>query len=368
MEQQKGTRELWGLLSRFSRGSRGYFALALFCSTMATVLSSLTPQVIKITVDSVLGDLPFGLPAAFLPALERLGGREMLRGHLYLLGLLSVGIAVFSALFNYGSRVGIALGSEGFVRRLRNTLYEHIQKLPFSWHVSHQTGDIIQRCTSDVESVSRFLSNQVLEVFRTSFLIVFALCIMFSMNVKLSLVALAFIPITMAYTGIYYSKIAKKFRVTDAAEGELATVVQENLTGVRVVRAFGRERHELARFDEKNKKFSGLWISMGYTMGTYWGFGDLFTGLQIACIVILGAMETVHGAITLGEFLAFVSYNATLTWPIRSLGRIFSEMSKAGVSVERLNYILNAKEEEDAPGAGEPPMDRDITFDHVTFG
>ena len=291
----------------------------------------------------------------------------MLRGHLYLLGLLLVGIAVFSALFNYGSRVGIALGSEGFVRRLRNTLYEHIQKLPFSWHVSHQTGDIIQRCTSDVESVSRFLSNQVLEVFRTSFLIVFALCIMFSMNVKLSLVALAFIPITMAYTGIYYSKIAKKFRVTDAAEGELATVVQENLTGVRVVRAFGRERHELARFDEKNKKFSGLWISMGYTMGTYWGFGDLFTGLQIACIVILGAMETVHGAITLGEFLAFVSYNATLTWPIRSLGRIFSEMSKAGVSVERLNYILNAKEEEDAPGAGEPPMDRDITFDHVTF-
>ena len=368
MEQQKGTRELWGLLSRFSRGSRGYFALALFCSTMATVLSSLTPQVIKITVDSVLGDLPFGLPAAFLPALERLGGREMLRGHLYLLGLLLVGIAVFSALFNYGSRVGIALGSEGFVRRLRNTLYEHIQKLPFSWNVSHQTGDIIQRCTSDVESVSRFLSNQVLEVFRTSFLIVFALCIMFSMNVKLSLVALAFIPITMAYTGIYYSKIAKKFRVTDAAEGELATVVQENLTGVRVVRAFGRERHELARFDEKNKKFSGLWISMGYTMGTYWGFGDLFTGLQIACIVILGAMETVHGAITLGEFLAFVSYNATLTWPIRSLGRIFSEMSKAGVSVERLNYILNAKEEEDAPGAGEPPMDRDITFDHVTFG
>lgn len=92
----------------------------------------------------------------------------------------------------------------------------------------------------------------------------------------------------MAYTGIYYSKIAKKFRVTDAAEGELATVVQENLTGVRVVRAFGRERHELARFDEKNKKFSGLWISMGYTMGTYWGFGDLFTGCKSPALSFWG--------------------------------------------------------------------------------
>ena len=367
MEKQKSTRELWELLSRFSKGSKKYFALALFCSTMATILSALTPQVIKITVDSVLGDRPFELPAFLLSWLEEMGGRSMLRSHLYLLGLLLVGIAVFSAVFNYGSRVGIAMGAEGFVRRLRDELYRHIQKLPFSWHVSHPTGDIIQRCTSDVESVSRFLSNQVLEVFRTSFLIVFALAIMFSMNVKLSLVALVFIPITMAYTGIYYSKIAKKYRFTDAAEGELSTVVQENLTGVRVVRAFGRERYELERFDEKNKKFSGLWISMGYTMGTYWGFGDLFTGLQIASIVILGTIETVHGAITLGEFLAFVSYNATLTWPIRSLGRIFSEMSKAGVSVERLNYILHAQEEEDAPDAVTPPMDQDIVFDHVTF-
>ena len=118
---------------------------------------------------------------------------------------------MFSALFNYGSRVGIALGSEGFVRRLRNTLYKHIQKLPFSWHVSHQTGDIIQRCTSDVESVSRFLSNQVLEVFRTSFLIVFALCIMFSMNVKALPGCAGLHPITMAYTGIYYPKSPRSF-------------------------------------------------------------------------------------------------------------------------------------------------------------
>jgi len=185
--------------------------------------------------------------------------------------------------------------------------------------------------------------------------------------VKISLVALIFVPVVAAYSGIFYSKIAKRFRLADEAEGELSSTVQENLTGVRVVRAFGRERYEIERFDERNDRFAGLWIRLGGLLSAYWGIGDMITGLQILTVIVMGVVESVNGQITLGEFLAFVSYNATLIWPVRGLGRILSEMSKAGVSIERVAYILDAEEEQDSPDAVQPPMNGDITFHHINY-
>src|SRR5699024_768305 len=144
----------------------------------------------------------------------------------------------------------------------------------------------------------------------------------------------------------FYSKIAKRFLTADEAEGELSATVQENLAGVRVVRAFGREKCEVERFDKKNERFASLWIRLGRLLSAYWGVGDFITGLQILTVICVGVQQTVDGAITLGEFLAFVSYNQALVWPVRGLGRILSEMSKAGVSIERLAYILDSEPEQ----------------------
>ena len=352
---------------RFLNGSKRFFILALFCSILNTVFSSITPQIIKITVDSIIGGRAFQLPAQLTQLLDRYGGRDYLRGHLYWIAALVLAIAILSGLSNYCCRVSIATGSESFVERMRNRLFAHIQRLPFHWHVKHQTGDIIQRCTSDVDVVRNFVCNQLLEVFRIVFLIAFAMSIMFSMNVKISLVALCFIPVVMLYSGIFYSKIARKFIVADEAEGALSAAVQENLTGVRVVRAFGRERFEIDRFDKRNNHFSQLWIKLGNLLSCYWGIGDLITGLQVMTVIVFGVLEALDGNLTTGEFLAIVSYNATLVWPVRNLGRILSEMSKAGVSIDRLSYILDAEEEQDAPGAVEAPMNGDIAFQHINF-
>ena len=218
-----------------------------------------------------------------------------------------------------------------------------------------------------MDVIRNFVSNQMLEVFRTVFLVVLYLAIMFSMNGKISLIALAFIPVVAAYSGIFYAKIAKRFRAADEAEGELSSTVQENLTGVRVVRAFGRERFEIDRFDERNNRFANMWIRLGSLLSSYWGIGDLITGLQILTVIVAGLLESVNGSLTLGEFLAFVSYNSALIWPVRGLGRILSEMSKAGVSIDRVSDILDAEEEHDAPGALEPPMDGDIVFHHINY-
>ena len=208
----------------------------------------------------------------------------------------------------------------------------------------------------------------MVEVFRIVFLIVMTMAIMFSMNVKISLVVAVFIPIIALYSFFFSSKISKRFMDADIAEGKLSSTVQENLTGVRVVRAFGRENFEIERFDERNNHFADLWIRLGHMMTTYWSTGDFIMALQVLTVICVGTVSAVNGEITLGEFLAFVSYNATLTWPVRSLGKILAEMSKTGVSLERVSYILLAEPEHDPPRALQPPMDRDISFEHVTFG
>ena len=353
------------LIWRFLRPYLWLFALTLAFSMGNTVLSSLTPQVVRVAVDSILGGEPFPKVVTALAPGALLAAAPMTQ-LLAAAGFLLV-VAVLSGLCTYGSRMGTAKASENFVKSLRDALYRHIQRLPYAWHVRNSTGEIIQRCTSDVEVVRNFVTNQLLEVCRIVFLVGFSLVVMLSMNLRMTLIAVAFLPIILLYSGFFYSRIAQRFLTADEAEGELSATVQENLTGVRVVRAFGREAFEVQRFDEKNERFSALWIRLGRLLSAYWGAGDLITGLQILTVISVGVLQTVDGAITLGEFLAFVSYNQSLIWPVRGLGRILSEMSKAGVSIERLAYILDSEPESDPADAETPPMDRDIVFDHVSF-
>lgn len=367
MRQQSSKMKKTGLVWNFLKGSVGLFIAALIFAMLNTAFNAVTPQIIRVSVDFVIGGQSVSLPGWT----ERIFSIQKARSDPAHSLILSAGaillVAVLSGICNYISRMNVAKASESFVKSLRDSLFGHIQRLPYSWHNQQQTGEIIQRCTSDVDVIRNFISNQLLEVFRTIFLIIVSLMIMFSMNVKISLVALAFIPIVVGYSGIFYSKIAKRFRLADEAEGELSSTVQENLTGVRVVRAFGREQYEIERFDKRNNRFAALWIRLGRLLSAYWGIGDLITGLQILTVIIMGVTEAVGGTITLGEFLAFVSYNATLVWPVRGLGRILSEMSKAGVSIERVAYILDAEEEHDVPNAVQPPMNGDIAFHHINY-
>ena len=350
------------MIVKFLQGSKGYFAAAVAASLASTVLNALTPQIFRFSIDEVLG----GKGGSRLPV------------NLWELAWMIVAVAVASGLFTYVSRTNTAKAGENFAKNLRDTLFIHVQKLPMKWHDRNQTGDIIQRCTSDVEVIRGFVVTQLLEVFRTVFLVITSFAMMFSMNVKLSCVVLLFVPVVIVYSTVFYKLIAKRFTTADEAEGELSTVVQENATGVRVVRAFGREQFEMERFDEKNKAFASLWIRLGTLSGLYWGIGDLITGLQVVAVIIFGVAQAVNGAISVGEFIAFAAYNSTLVWPIRGLGRILSDMSKAGVSFERVDYIIRSREEaygEEADGkeadgkeAGMSGGRYDISFQHVTFG
>ncbi|MFR5689744.1 MAG: ABC transporter ATP-binding protein [Lachnospiraceae bacterium] len=367
MEQNKKKAGKAALIFRFLKPCLPLMLTGLFFSAMITVCQAFIPQVIRISVDGVLGSDLSKIPEWVKAFLSEETIRENPGKMLTIAALAVILLAAINIAANYYSKVFAAKGSESFVKGMRDQLYDHIQKLPYSWHVKNQTGDIIQRCTSDVDVVRNFVTNQLMEVFRIIFLIVFYMVIMFSMNVKISLIAVSFFPIVILYSGYFFSKIAQHFQEADEAEGILSSVVQENLTGVRVVRAFGRESFERKRFDEKNERFAGLWIYLGKFLSLYWSIGDLITGIQILTVICMGVLFTVDGNLTVGEFIAFVSYNSSMAWPVRSLGRIISEMSKAGVSIDRIAYILDEKEEDDRPGVTKPAINKDIVFDKVNF-
>ena len=349
------------------RGSKRLFALGIVFSALTTLFDLLNPKIIAFTVDSVLGDKPMRVPAAVARLVGRIGGVSFLRANLWAIALAVVLVALLAAAARYGRALFNAMAAERLVERMRNSLFRHIVGLPFSWHVQNRTGDILQRCTSDVDTVKRFLADDLMNLFRVILLLALSLFFMFRMNVRLTLVAAAFIPVIVGYSAFFHGKIRKRFLAADEKEGEVSALVQENLSGARIVRAFGQEAREKERFGRASGDCCALWVRFARLIGGFWCVGDLISELQFLLVVALGAVTAVHGDMTAGAFIAFIAYNAMLAWPVRSLGRVISGMSKAGVSVDRLLYIMQAPVEHDRDGAVEPPMDRDIEFSHVTF-
>lgn len=357
------------LVSSFLDGSKRWFLAAILSTVGLALTNMLTPQIVRVTVDSVLGSEPFDLPPFLADLLNRLGGAEVLREKLWMIGIVIVGIAVFGFAFFYGSRVFNTKAAETLVKTMRDKVFRHLLALPDDWYGKNRTGDIIQRCTSDINMVKDFLSEQLVSVFRIVVMLALSLFFMFSLHVGLTLIALAGVPVLLTTSLIFHKKVSPEFEICDENEGKLSAIVQENLTGVRVVRAFGREIYEKEKFDNQNRYYMGLWDRVNKMFCRYWSVADLIANLQIMLLVVFGAVFAIRGELSAGAYIAFLSYNGYLTWPIRQLGRVISEMSKAGVSLRRIEGILNAAPERDEDGAEHVTTDYrgDIAFDRVSF-
>ena len=355
------------LLLYFLRGSKRYFIISIVCISLVNLLSLLIPRVVSFVVDTLITGKETELPKFVADFIENMGGAIYLRENLYLIAIFLVVIGVLSAIFNYLYRYYNTKGAETLVETMRNDIFAHIGKLPFSWHTKNQTGDIIQRCTADVDAVKQFVSTQLTEVFRTVLLVAFSLYFMFSISVKLALIALVLIPINVAYSIYGHKRMGKIFEEADVEEGKLSAVVQENLTGVRVVRAFGRELFEKERFEKQNNDYWKMWIRLDWVLAVFWSIGTLLLSLQTMIVVVLGAVFAVKGEMLAGEYIAFFSYNVMLVWPIRMLGRLISGLSRSEIAAERIRYIIDSDVEEDKGKKLKPDMKGDIVFNNVSF-
>ena len=355
------------MIRHFLRGSAGYFLACIVFSACTSILDLINPKIVGITVDSVIGTKEAGRIGIGILKIDAENFCSYARTRLWLPALLIIAVAAAAALTRFLTRLCNGTGSERLVKTMRDDLFGHILHLPFTWFDHQDTGDIIQRCTSDTETIKRFLSEQLTGLFRTLILIFMALTFMWEIQPKLTLCAAAFIPVIVGYSLFFHGKIHSSFERADKEEGRLSTLAQENLTGVRVVRAFGRELYEKERFACQNNKYTQAFMDFMKLLAWFWAAGDFISGLQVLTVVVFGAVMTVHHQMTAGGFISFVSYNAMLVWPVRSLGRVISDMSKTGVSIDRVRFIMNSPPEKDAEDACDLPEDHTISFEDVTF-
>ena len=355
------------LLWQFLKGAKRFFLLTILSAAVTALADMLQPQIIRAAVDCAIGGKEADFPAFIMDWVNEIGGFAYLGENLWIMAVAVLVVAVFQVASQYTFRVYNTTASETLVKTMRDRLFSHIAHLPFSWHMKNHTGDIIQRCTSDIDTTKNFLSEQLTSVFRILLLLVLSMVFMLSMHPLLTLIALIPAPAIIAYSLHFHKKIHEGFTQCDENEGKLSAMAQENLTGVRVIRAFGRERSEIDKFAKQNDYYTSLWENMAKIMSRFWSVSDIFSGVQVMLVVVFGAYFCICGSLSEGEYIAFISYNAMLVWPIRQLGRMISEMSKAGVSIDRIFYIMNSPVEQDAPEAIAAPMDGDIRFENVSF-
>lgn len=344
-----------------------HFLWALIATIMMVVIGFLTPLLLSEIVDSILGSEPFTMPDFLMNPINDLGGRDFLRQNLWIPALALILMNVVNGVFTFIKGRSSAIASENIARKLRNDLYCHLQHLPFAYHVKAQAGELIQRCTSDVDTIRRFLAVQVMEVVNTVLMVVIAMGILLPRSVPITLYSLILVPPLFCFATWFFKMVHKSFEVADEADGVLNAVLQENLSGVRVVRAFGQQEREVEKFDRVNNDLRKKNLRLNELLAIYWGGGDAISMTQTLLTLVVCIIYACNGWITVGTLIVFTSTLGMLLFPIRQLGRTLSDAGKAMVSMKRVQAILHEEAEPDEPNALKPDLHGDIVFDHVSF-
>jgi ATP-binding cassette subfamily B protein len=258
--------------------------------------------------------------------------------------------------------------TENISEKLRNRLYNHIQSLDYTYHNNADTGDLVQRVTSDIEAMSNFVSNRIPEFFRLFATVIFGAVQIFAISPTMVLVALSMVPISAIASVWFFKKVDKSFKVIEETESGMMTVIQENLSGSKIVRAFANESFEIEKLEKKNKKYSDEYLKFQSISSKYWGFSDTIAMLQYLVTIMIGVIFVRNnGDITGGQIIAVLMLLGMLIWPIRGLGRMIGDFGRALVSTQRIFEILEKKSEFEVNGTLTPEIKGKIEFKDVHF-
>lgn len=355
-------------LNAFLKGNRHIFLFALLSICLTSLASTLIPLILRSVIDSIIGTKPFALPSWVVSGIEGIGGRGYLVSHLWVCGAVFIGITAFNGAFLYLRGKLAAVASENSGKKFRERLYDHIVRLPYDYHVKSHAGDLIQRCTSDVETVMGFVSSQAIDIGQSLVTFGIAFAIMISIDPEYTLYSLILMPAVFVTTVLFFNGMKKTFKLTDEAEGRMTSTLQENLTGVRVVKAFGAQNYEIGKFDEKSGEYRDLIIKIVRLMSNFWSSGDFICMSQMALVLLIGVYWCNTGRLTMGNLVAFTSYCGMLIWPIRQLGQLLAFMGQSFISLGRLQEVLDAPLEKDNQEDVSPEIKGEIEFDSVDFG
>ncbi|MDQ3193605.1 MAG: ABC transporter ATP-binding protein/permease [Bacteroidota bacterium] len=284
------------------------------------------------------------------------------------LGLMFLAISLLRGLFSFISSAISASSTEKATKQLRDRLFSHIQALPIAYHSKTPTGELIQRCTGDVETLRKFASLQVIEVMRLGALFTGAFIMMASINLPFAFITIIFGPIIAIGSVLFFKRESKIWTEHEKEQDKLSVIVQENLSGIRVVKAFAKENYEIEKFTKQNEEKRQWGLKLLKLHRIYWPSSDFLVYLQISISLFYGGYLTLSNSLSVGEYTAFYTYAMLVTWPMRRLGHLVSEMGMTTVAIKRLFSILDAEKEDYSGKNNENEKLRgEIEFRDVSF-
>ena len=337
---------MWRMLT----GYRAIFIGAFLSVGLAAVCQTVFYYLLAYFIDDVLGV-------------------EAMRGMLPWVAAGFLGLAVAQGTFTFMGGRWAAKTSESVIRRLRDYLYDHVQRLTFAYHDKTPTGDLIQRSTSDVDTLRRFFGEESIGLGRIVMLFIVNFAALLTLNVRLALISVVVVPLVVAISIYFFRKIGQRYEIFQEEEAKLSTTLQENLSGVRVVRAFARQEYERDKFEVTNR---GRYVSGRRLLllhAVYWPSTDIIVGVQLVIGYAVGATMAINGTITVGTFLAYMGMLTWIMWPIRNIGRLIVQMSMALVSFDRVSEIIRVDREPLDVGTYRPDgrIKGEVVFDDVRF-
>ena len=338
---------LWRLMAGF----RWVYAGAIVSLAIATMAKSGTYLLLAYFIDDVLVADTVSTP-------------------LVVFSLAFVGLALVQGAFTFSSGKLAAHAAEGSILRLRNYLFDHIQRLSFSYHDRSQTGELVQRCSSDVDTIRRFFADQAIGVGRIAFLFIINFVALLSLNVTLALLSVISMPIVLTISVIFFRKIHAAYELHQEQEGELSTVLQENLSGIRVVKAFARQSYEIDKFEDTNKEQYRRGKHLLKMHSYYWPIVEVISGAQMLFVFFAGALMTINGTISIGTYVAAAGLVIWIVWPMQNMGRLIVQTSMSLVSYNRVAEIMREDREQVETGSYMPKngeISGNITFQDVSF-
>lgn len=338
--QQRTT--LW----QVTKGQRLRYSGAIIAMALTGLFLFGAPMIGKFAIDvATSSDLSTGIPwlKDFFATPE-----PNIAGYLWSCAALTLLVTSIAGGFLYLRGRWAAIASEAITQVLRAALFRRLHHVEARFYDTADTGDLVQRCSSDVETIRVFLAVHVVEIGRSIMLFITVMPFLFWMNTQLAWLSIMIMPILAVGAYVFFNKVKTLFEQADIAEGELTATLQENLTGIRVVRAFARQQFETQKFAKRNAEFRDRSQRLMQLQSYYWGVTDFFAMSQLGVVLLAGASLMMQGLLSVGELFAFMTYVGMVIWPVRHLGRVLADTGKAVIALGRVNHIL--QEPTEAPG------------------
>jgi ATP-binding cassette subfamily B protein len=334
--------DLWIVLGT----DRPLYAGAIAVQALAASFSYVVPLVPQAVIDGVFSapGTPMGAMSARIMAM--LGGADVVRADLWKPGVVIAVAAMAAGLLNVLRGWMTARAAQRSVRRLRERVHARLVRLPVPFFDANESGDLLQRATSDVDTVQNVLANQIAEMGRAILLLLIAIPLMFAIDWRMAIASTVLAIPVVAFAGLYFRTVSDRFRTKDEAEGLLTAKAQENIAGIRVVRAFGRQAFERAEFRERNAAHRDSDIRLFDGLSQFWALSDVTCLAQILVVLVVGLTLVSGGSLGAGEFFFFLFATNMYIWPIRHLGRMLADLGKAAVAIERLHAIIDPAAED----------------------